>query len=748
MAERSWRVGALVLVLLVPMVAGCPKRETANENPAAVLSADSGALTLSPRAGDGGTSPPREVPHWAESVRMQAWDDAARELDALPEAEKQEPAIRYVRARVALARGDAAEMNKALAMLDDLKSALPLLADDIERRRAEAKLSVGPFREAADYFIGRGNAAAILKASEAYEKAQLPVPARGACDRVIALDKHTRAQEAEARARRLRIAGRTPTEDAADARWIVVEAPDTTWAKDAEATLAKIDAGRPLTAEELLKRARILGDASMIDEALEALKRIATAPGKAVPNIDRLRTKAEILLHARTHAREAAKAYDECVALGGPHIAEDAFHAARALSRADHDDEAIDRYAAVAKRWPKTNWAEKAAFYGARLHMLHARWGPATTGFDDYATHFPKGEDKREALRGRAISHLMAKDYKVARKLFEELAGDEPDAISAARATNLAALAALQDGDRTQAVLRWTDIAHTRPLSWPALVARAHLAEVKAPVPPAIDPPDAKNGWQPLTIAIPPPVDLLFRVGLDADAEAALRDRESLLTAAATGRGVEALCEAYGYLGRAKRRYQVAQQIPAAPLALAPSPATQWAWECAFPRPYDAFVRTEESAHHLPSGLLHAVMRVESAFDPDATSPARAVGLLQLLPETALTVAKSIGQPHAESLLTSPAQNIKLGARYLKELIDKFHGQIPLALAGYNGGPDSVARWMSRLKETPLDVFVEQIPFVETRAYVVRVMGNFARYAFLQGGEAAVPAVSLAYDKE
>ncbi|WP_394850911.1 lytic transglycosylase domain-containing protein [Pendulispora brunnea] len=742
------RSAVVTLATIAALVPSCARRETAKEGPAAVAAADASTLMVLPRTSDGGTSPPREVPHWAESVRMQAWDDAARELDALPDAEKQEPSIRYVRARVALARGGAAEVNKAIALLDDLKTALPLLADDIERRRAEAKLSVGPFRDAADYYNGRGSAAALLKASEAYEKSQMPVPARAACDRVIALDKHTRAQEAEARARRIRLGVRTPTEDASDARWIVVEAPDLTWAKDAEATLAKSDPAHPLTAEELLKRAKVLGDANMVDEALESLKKIATAPGKAVANIDRLRAKADILMHARTHALEASKAFDECVAVGGPKAADDAFHAARALSRADHDDEAIERYAQVARRFPKTPWAEKASFYGARLHLLHARWAQAAAAFDEYAKNFPKGDEKREALRGRAIARLMNKDYKLARKHFEELAGDENDAIAAARATNLAALAALHDGDRTQAVLRWTDVARSRPLSWPALVARARLAEVKAPLPPAIDPPDPKNAWQPLSISIPPPVDMLFRVGLDADAEAQLRERESLLTSAATGRGVEALCEAYGYLGRAKRRYQVAQQIPAATLAAAPSPATEWAWECAFPRPYDAFVRAEETAHHLPSGLLHAVMRVESAFDPDVTSPARAVGLLQLLPETALTVAKSLGQPNAEVLLTNPAQNIKLGARYLKELIERFHGQIPLALAGYNGGPDAVARWMSRLKDAPLDVFVEQIPYTETRAYVVRVMGNFARYAFLQGGESQVPTVTLTYDKD
>jgi soluble lytic murein transglycosylase len=124
-------------------------------------------------------------------------------------------------------------------------------------------------------------------------------------------------------------------------------------------------------------------------------------------------------------------------------------------------------------------------------------------------------------------------------------------------------------------------------------------------------------------------------------------------------------------------------------------------------------------------------------------SPARAVGLLQLMPETAKVVAEGLHVPHEQAWLTSPPHNILLGSRYLKELEDKFHGELALAIAGYNGGPDSVARWASRTAGMDLDVFVEQIPFYETRGYVVRVMGNYARYAYLLGGEAAVPKISL-----
>ena len=69
---------------------------------------------------------------------------------------------------------------------------------------------------------------------------------------------------------------------------------------------------------------------------------------------------------------------------------------------------------------------------------------------------------------------------------------------------------------------------------------------------------------------------------------------------------------------------------------------------------------------------------------------------------------------------------------------------MPLALGGYNGGPDAIARWTGRAAPMELDVFVEHIPFTETRIYVARVMANFARYGYMQRGEAGVPKLALA----
>ncbi len=185
------------------------------------------------------------------------------------------------------------------------------------------------------------------------------------------------------------------------------------------------------------------------------------------------------------------------------------------------------------------------------------------------------------------------------------------------------------------------------------------------------------------------------------------------MTGGAGGRAPEALCAAYGELGRARRRYQIAQSLPSALFAAAPGPHTRWAWDCAFPSPYAEVVRDAELSEKLPPGLLWAVMRQESGFDPNAVSPARAVGLMQLLPETARPIAAELALAHDDARLTSPPYAIRVSARLLHKLIDQFHGDLPLAIAAYNGGAESVERWASRAPGMQIDSFV-RLPMTRT----------------------------------
>jgi soluble lytic murein transglycosylase len=683
---------------------------------------------------------------WPTLVRDEQWDAAWRALDALPEGDRSQPELRYVRARVALARGDAAA---ALPLLEGLDATLPLLTDDIARRRHEAMLAAGPFVEAGTWFAGRSTPASQLDAARAFEKAKDPRRARTAAERVLAAEKRTRTQEAEARALRARIADPVGDTERGDARWLATQGADLAAASDALGLVTRLDPAHPLTAPELMVRARVLSDAGRTDDALHAIDLAGGAPGPdKLTNLDRSRARGMALYHARGRGMEASKTLLECAGAGGPHAAEDAFHGARALSRADHDEEAVRGYEDVQRRFPKSKWAEQAAFYVPYLRMLHGDWKECARGFDAYLGGHPSGEEAGDARRDGAMCKLLEGNAKAARVAFEHLVDDEAEPIASARMADMAALAALRDGDRTHAVARWIDVARTRPLSWPALVARARLTEAGVALPPAIDPAESPaDSVAPLSVAVPAPADLLHRLGLDADAELALREREAAVTTGAGPRASEALCTAYGDLGRARRRYQLAQSLPSALFAAAPGARTRWAWDCNFPSPYADEVHAAEATEKLPPGLLWAVMRQESGFDPAAVSPARAVGLMQLLPETARPIADELSLPHDDARLTSPPYAIRVGAHLLRKLLDQFHGDVPLAVAAYNGGAESVERWLSRAPAMQLDDFVERIPFKETRDYVARVMGNLAHYGYLAQGEAGVPRIELELKK-
>ncbi|MCL2723218.1 MAG: lytic transglycosylase domain-containing protein [Polyangiaceae bacterium] len=739
-------------MLLMTACAGCPRSDPAAST-SPVSSDASAALAPIEKSVSNDAGSIDNVP-WPSAIAAERWAEAEAIISALPPAERAKPEVRLARARVARMLGKEAF---AITLLDKLEDALPLLRDLIAKERALSQIAAGPADEAAEWFAAQPVPSMWLLAAEAWDRAGDTARARVQCDRVVGAPNRTRTQEEAARALRMRIVrdartsgrndgGADESTLATDAKWLAVHALDSSRATTAEDVLAHFAPGVTLSPDDLLTRARMLGEAGRTDEALRTVERATSAKDAKgnLSEIDRCRARAEIEYKSRTRYTEAALAYRACARLGGPHAAEDAFLSARAFSRADRDADALAAFASVIRQHPKTTWADQAAFHIARTHALAGRWREAARAFDGYAEEWPRGREKREADRYRALSHLMAQDHKIARKLLEDLAGSGDDPIARARWTNLATLAALRDGDRLHALSRWTEVARAHPLTWPALVARAHLVAESTPVPPVIDPLPAMSAPPtPFDVVLPPPVDVLHRIGLDADAEQALRERESAVIGKAQGPSTEALCRAYAELDRAKRRYQLSLKVPPTLLATAPGPNSRWAWDCAFPRPYERHVENAAETAHVDTNFLWAVMRQESAFDPDAVSPARAVGLLQLMPATAKVLATAAGLPHEEGWLVRPGHNVLLGARYLRELLDKFAGNETLAAAAYNAGADAIVRWQNHAKGETLDVFVEMIPFLETRGYVVRVMSNLARYGFLERGEAGVPRIAL-----
>ncbi len=179
--------------------------------------------------------------------------------------------------------------------------------------------------------------------------------------------------------------------------------------------------------------------------------------------------------------------------------------------------------------------------------------------------------------------------------------------------------------------------------------------------------------------------------------------------------------------------------------------ATQWGWynqairtatgsggwddlSARFPLAYQPQLERAAQRSDLPLEWVYAVARQESAFMPAVKSSAGAVGLMQLLPGTANQVARSLKLPHSNAKLIDPAHNTLLGSEYLRQLHQRYDGNRILASAAYNAGPGRISRW---LREQPdqvgADVWIETIPYRETREYVQGVMAFALIYGYRLG---------------
>jgi soluble lytic murein transglycosylase len=154
-----------------------------------------------------------------------------------------------------------------------------------------------------------------------------------------------------------------------------------------------------------------------------------------------------------------------------------------------------------------------------------------------------------------------------------------------------------------------------------------------------------------------------------------------------------------------------------------------------YPRPFVAEIEQASALTQVPSGWLWAVMRQESLFRKDATSPADARGLMQILPSTATAVARRWHMPRPEhASLFDPSVAIALGAAYLREMLDRYASQLGPSLAAYNAGPLAVARWLPD-KSMDADIWIENIPYAETRGYVQHILEHIVAYAWANNTE-------------
>ncbi len=166
-----------------------------------------------------------------------------------------------------------------------------------------------------------------------------------------------------------------------------------------------------------------------------------------------------------------------------------------------------------------------------------------------------------------------------------------------------------------------------------------------------------------------------------------------------------------------------------------PNENNRLAWQLTYPRAYRTLIEAAAAEFGLHPSVVWAICRSESGFNPRVESHAAAIGLLQLILPTAQAMAKPLGLTADAQTLRQPAVNVRLGARYLKLLLNRFDREAQMA-AGYNAGGGAVGRWRKTRGDWALDLFVESIPFRETRDYAKRVVSSIAIYRNLYDNDA------------
>jgi soluble lytic murein transglycosylase len=508
---------------------------------------------------------------------------------------------------------------------------------------------------------------------------------------------------------------------------------------------------RPLDKLERLSRAEALARRGQVESVKRELNRLKRAAGSKPTPAAVQRALGQAYFRTHTHYGKAAELFEQ-VARSREGTTEDWFQAAEARSRQPQVARAEKLYREMLRRFPRRATAERAQHLLARLYYEHGAWGRADREYTRYLKRYGATRGKRageftNASRyQQALARLAGKRAAAALPELEELEQSAGNGYSKSLLRHLqgVALAALDSrAGREQAIARFEQVIQDDPLSFAALASSARLARLghKAP---KWAPTPTPAGQPAFATELPTSVGLLANLGLNSAAERELYAREAELSQEYQPHAGQVLCGQYARLDRGDRQYALARDY-SRPNLLEQLPTNDnlWLWQCSYPRPFAASVAELEARYALPSGLLYAVMRQESAFRTEARSSVGAIGLMQLMPRTAELAADELGLKHQPERLEQAPYNLQLGAFYLSKLLKTFQQRVVLALAAYNAGPHAVSRWLEGGRNLDADLWVARIPYRETREYVQRVTANWARYQYLTGGKRVAPELSL-----
>lgn len=488
-----------------------------------------------------------------------------------------------------------------------------------------------------------------------------------------------------------------------------------------------VDTRRFEAAQQLLSTLPALDAAAGEPEAceIEALRGRVAAAGKRAADAE-----ASYLLLARSRCSDQLRAR----AL---------FAAGRAAARGGRHAVAVKLLSELEARFPAQSVADDARLFGALSSLELGDEARFTEALSSMPDDYPDGDMLAEGCFRLALRRMEKRDFASAARPLSRAIERLPDAESgrgsefAGRERYFLARVQVETGERERGLLGYERLIAELPLGYYVRAAYTSLA--------AEDPARAQRALQrsaeaalrePPSIQRPPALlEPGFRRALELAAVGELdwvRAELSALSAESAAPELSwSAAVLYARAGAVKLSSDAARSV----FGKVPPrwPAGDWleAWKLAYPKPYAELVAEQARKNGVAPSLVYAVMREESAFDPDAESPADAYGLMQLILPTARQMARPLGLPHDRVSLKRPSVNIPLGARVLRDYTARFPADPLLAVAAYNAGPGAAQRWLKQRPGESFDLWVELIPYVETRRYIKRVLGSAAVYAIV-----------------
>lgn len=420
------------------------------------------------------------------------------------------------------------------------------------------------------------------------------------------------------------------------------------------------------------------------------------------------------------------------------------FHGARALSRADKDDEAIRWYLRVVKEYPRSAWADEAQYLAGWLSYNMGKYERGIPQLKKTIELYPRSKWARTARWYLGMSYYLLGKYSDARPYFTRL-GKSSGRLSGGKGRYWTARTLQRLDRKDEANTAYKKLVGSYPFSWYALLARARLKQQgieisplgESPRDPIKAPAIAQKVDESLASdALIRRADELIAADLGVEAGRELRRGErAFIKRHPRDKALAMLLDRYRKAGNYNRPWMMAV-VHGGSRALNAEPkgrARVW-WEHAYPRAYRELVEKYQHLGKSPNYYLYSIMRKESGFDPHVHSYADAIGLLQMIPPTTRRVVRHLDLEYTADLLFDPELNVKTGSWYIGRLLQKFKGQIPFGAGSFNSGPRPVMRWLDNNGDRPTDEFVELVSYTQTREYMKKVTETYARYVYLYDG--------------